>query len=279
MPDPSRPRSYSLAELSQPEAERLFRETRLAILPVGSVEQHGPHLPLGTDAFAALAVAQRVASRLNAPILPGPMVGIAPYHLPWIGTLTLRPATLVNVLVDLCASLAAAGVERVLVINWHEGNTPTVRQASQEIQAQYGLRVVVAEAHIITNQLFPDEMEFTHCGSMETAAVLAYDPALVNQARAQEGATELERGLRGHALFRRRDVFPIMRDFREVAPTGWYGHPEQATLGRAREIFDRVADYVVTQLAEVSEELRALQPDAGTGRVSPATATGAGVGG
>ncbi|MBI2755318.1 MAG: creatininase family protein [Chloroflexi bacterium] len=254
-------RSYFLAEMRQPEAEHLLREAGLVILPVGSVEQHGPHLPLGTDAFAALAVAQRVAARLKAPILPGPMVGVAPYHLPWIGTLTLRPSTLQAVLVDLCAPLPAAGVKRLLIINWHEGNTPTVRQAAQEIQEQHGLRVLVAETHIITNQLFPDEMEFTHCGAMETSAVLAYDPTLVDLAQAREGATDLDRGNRGHALFRRRDVFPIMRDFREVAPTGWYGHPERATPERAREIFNRVADHVVTQMAEVFEALEALRPD------------------
>lgn len=235
--------------MTQPDAVAAL-ERGTAIVVTGSVEQHGGHLPLGTDHFAALTVALRVAERIEAPVLPVSPVGVAPYHLPWPGTLTLRPGTLIGLLVDVAGGLAAAGAKTLLVVNWHEGNTPTVRLAADEIQRANPLRVVVAETHIITNSMFPDEMEFTHAGSMETAAVLAHDETLVDLDRMVAG-DPVEIGTEGHALFRRRDVFPVLKDFREVAATGWYGTPGTVSAERAREIMDAVADHVVASFEEI----------------------------
>jgi creatinine amidohydrolase len=239
--------------MTQPEAEAaLARGT--AVLVTGSIEQHGAHLPLGTDAFAALAIALRVGERLDAPVLPLSPVGVAPYHLPWPGSLTITPATLAALMVDVCSGLSAAGVERVVLVNWHEGNSPAIRVAADQVQAAHPLRLIVAEAHVVTNGLFPDEMEFTHAGSMETAAVLAHDASLV---RLEElaGGDPVDLGTEGHALFRRRDVFPVMRDFREVAATGWYGNPGTIDQERAREIIDAVAEHIVGSVEEVWKAL------------------------
>ena len=129
--------------------------------------------------FAALTIALRVGERLAAPVLPLTPVGVAPYHLSWPGTLSVRPETLAALIVDVCEGLALAGVERVVIVNWHEGNSTAIRLGADTAQQQLPLRVLVAESHVVTNSLFPDEMEFTHAGSMETAAVLAHDPRLV----------------------------------------------------------------------------------------------------
>jgi creatinine amidohydrolase len=242
-----------LAAMTQPEAARaLARGT--AILVSGSVEQHGGHLPLGTDAYAALTVAERVAERIDAPILPLSPVGVAPYHMAWPGSLTLRPDTFIRLLFDVCEGLAAAGVTRVIIVNWHEGNTPSIRLGADEVQQKLPLRVVVVESHIITNSLFPDEMEFTHAGAMETSAVLAYEPSLVHLDQMTAGS-QVDAGNEGHALFRRRDIFPVLRDFREVAPHGWYGSPDSVSQERAAEIFEAVADYVVEGLGSVLSAL------------------------
>ena len=115
-----------LGNMTQPEAEEaLARGT--AVLVTGSIEQHGGHLPLGTDAFAALTIALRVGERLAAPVLPLTPVGVAPYHLSWPGTLSVRPETLAALIVDVCEGLALAGVERVVIVNWHEGNSTAIR--------------------------------------------------------------------------------------------------------------------------------------------------------
>lgn len=242
-----------LHELSQPEAAARLHEARTAILVVGSVEQHGAHLPLGTDYLAALTVAERVSALLEAPLLPLGPVGVAPYHAAWPGSLTLRPQTLIALLVDVCDGLAAAGVERLLLVNWHEGNTPTLRLAADEAQRRNErLRIVVAETHVAAHEL--SGLELTHAGTLETTAVLAHDPALVRLDEARD-ATADEAGEAGHALFRRRDVFPVLRDFREVAPSGWYGHPEEASEEQARALFARVAEHVAARARELWDAL------------------------
>jgi len=146
-------------------------------------------------------------------------------------------------------------------VNWHEGNSATLRLAADEAQGRHGVRVVMAETHVISHTLFPGEMEFTHAGSMETAAVLAFDPSLVHLEDATP-ATDRAAGEAAHALFRRPDVYPVMRDFHDVAVTGWYGRPELATPERAEEIAEAVADHVVREAREI---WAALGP-AGEGR-------------
>ena len=239
-----------LERLSQPVAAQLLAASGTAVIAVGSVEQHGGHLPLGTDAFAAQSIAERVAFRLDTVVAPLGPVGVAPYHLPWPGSLSLSPSTLTAILVDVCAALARAGVSRVVLVNWHEGNSPTLRLAAAEAQQRHGLRILIAETHVITHSLYPDEMEFTHAGSMETAAVLAYEPGLVSLDHLVE-ASDLASGETAHELFRQRDVYPVLQDFHDIAPTGWYGRPERAEAGRAEEIAEAVADHVVRRVREI----------------------------
>jgi creatinine amidohydrolase len=163
-------------------------------------------------------------------------------------------------MLDVCEGLSGAGVDRVIVVNWHEGNSTAIRMGVDQVQAKLPVRVIVAEAHIITNGLFPDEMEFTHAGSMETAAVLAHDPSLVRLEELVEGDS-VDRATEGHGLFRRRDVFPVMRDFREVAPTGWYGTPNAVSEERSREIIDAVAEHIAGSVEEVWKSLAERAPE------------------
>jgi creatinine amidohydrolase len=256
-----------LERLSQPEAAQLLAASGTAVVAAGSVEQHGGHLPLGTDAFAAQSIAERVAFRLDTVVAPLGPVGVAPYHLPWPGSLSLSPSTLTAILADVCAALARAGVSRIVLVNWHEGNSPTLRLAAAEAQQRHGLRILIAETHVITHSLYPDEMEFTHAGAMETAAVLAYEPSLVKLDCAIE-SSDLASGETAHELFRQRDVYPVLQDFHEIAPTGWYGRPERAEAGRAEEIAEAVADHVVRRVKEIWVQLADRDgplPDAGDG--------------
>ena len=262
-----------LERLAQPVAARLLAASGAAVLAVGSVEQHGGHLPLGTDAFAAQSIAERVAFRLDTVVAPLGPVGVAPYHLPWPGSLSLSPSTLTAVLVDVCAALGQAGVSRIVLVNWHEGNSPTLRLAAAEAQQRHGLSILIAETHVITHSLYPDEMEFTHAGSMETAAVLAYEPGLVHLEHSVK-ASDLASGETAHELFRQRDVYPVLQDFHDIAPTGWYGRPERAEAGRAEEIAEAVADHVVRRVREIWAQLAHRDEPVAPGGVRPAPEAG-----
>jgi creatinine amidohydrolase/Fe(II)-dependent formamide hydrolase-like protein len=147
----------------------------------------------------------------------------------------------------------------VLIVNWHEGNSTTLRQSADEAQRRFGLQVVIAEAHVITHTSYPEEMEFTHAGAMETAAVLAYEPDLVHLDRATE-ASDRDAGQFAHGLYRQRDVYPVLNDFHQIAPTGWYGHPETANAARAEDIAEAVADHAVARAREIWAALDAGHP-------------------
>lgn len=233
-----------LERLSQPEAEARLRATRLVVLAPGSIEQHGPHLPLGTDAFAAEALAEEVARKMDATLVPLPLVGVSPYHLSWAGSLTLKPQTFIAFVEDICECLVQHGVEKLIFVNWHEGNTPTLRVVGDIVQRKFNVRVVVADSPLIANKIFGKRAQLTHAGNLEAAGVMMYDASLVNLSKATNPTPE-EEGDRGHEIFRQRDVFPIMRDFREVAKTGWYGQPQEATPELAAEMLEKVSDYIV----------------------------------
>jgi creatinine amidohydrolase len=239
-----------LERISQPVAANLLKNSGVAVLAAGSIEQHGSHLPLGTDLFAALSIAERVAFRLDSVVATLGSVGIAHYHGGWGGSLTLKPETLIAVFVDICGGLRFAGAKRIVVVNWHEGNSATLRLATDKAQQLHDVQILIAETHIITNSLHPEEMEFTHAGAMETSAVLAYDASLVHMENASM-PSDPSSGDDAHALFRRRDVYPILQDFHDIAPTGWYGHPERAEVGRSEEIAEEVADHVVRRAKEI----------------------------
>lgn len=235
-----------LERLSQPEAESRLTSTRTAVLAPGSVEQHGPHLPLGTDAFAAQALAESVARQLDAVLVPLPLIGVSPYHRSWKGSLTFHPQTMIGILRDVSECLADDGVDKILLVNWHEGNTPTLRLAAEEIQRGSQMKVVIAEAHIIAHELLGERAPMTHAGAMEAAAVMMYDASLVHLDQATNPTPDDEADA-GHALFRQKDVFPVLHDFHEVASTGWYGDPRQATPELAEEMLEKVSGYIVEQ--------------------------------
>lgn len=121
------------------EVEAYLGRSTGVILPIGSTEQHGPNGLIGTDALCAERVARGVGETTGAMVAPSLNFGMAQHHMAFAGTMTLRPRTLLAVLVDLLGSLAQHGFERCLVINGHGGNMATVMAAFSELHAHASL--------------------------------------------------------------------------------------------------------------------------------------------
>lgn len=118
-----------LAQCTWPEVEAYLERSGGVILPIGSTEQHGPSGVMGTDALAAELVARGVGEATGTMVAPTLAFGMARHHMAFPGTMTLQPATLQTVLVDLLDSLERHGFTHCLVINGHGGNVGSVRAA------------------------------------------------------------------------------------------------------------------------------------------------------
>ena len=125
--------SRYFSELTQPEIAAQFQKNPLVILPCGSVEQHGPHLPTGTDTLAANIIGHAVAERMDGLVLPNTPLGVTPMHAPFEGTITLTPDTYMRLIIETCASTVRHGAKELMIVNWHEGNIPSLAIAAESV--------------------------------------------------------------------------------------------------------------------------------------------------
>jgi creatinine amidohydrolase len=256
-------------ELTDPEIAAALARSPRVVLPMGSVEQHGPHLPAGTDFFAAVAIALEVAQRVDALVLPLCPLGVTPMHMPYPGTVSLRPQTLQAVVADIGSSLAAHGCREFVILNWHEGNIPSLALAAEHLHRDLGLAVVVVQACYVAEERFGAAAGgLTHGGKIEAWSVLCCRPDLVHLDRAG-GSGDRRQGELADRLRRDRSFQPVLTDVRAMSRTGWYGDPREATEREAREFVTELGTEIAARLGDVLEALATVQPAPGT----PAQAT------
>lgn len=243
--------SPDLRALPSPDVAEAIARNPVAVLPFGSIEQHGAHLPVGTDTMIAELLGAAVAERLDALHVPFGPYGVTPIHAGRPGTITLSPGTFEQLLGEICAELVRMGVRTLVLVNWHEMNSPSIDRVATFVQAETDATVVVAHACYTAQRLYADEGgELTHGGGIETVGVLAEDPALVRWERARaESRPPRAAGL--DAMRRGHEVYGFVTDVGEFGGEGWYGDPGWATQERADGFVARVADDVVRQVNEV----------------------------
>src|SRR6266849_1331706 len=231
--------SRTFAELTQPEIAAQLKKNPLVILPTESVEQHGPHLPTGTDTLAANAIGHAVAERMDGLVLPATPLGVTPMHMPFEGTITLTPDTYMRLVTETCVSTARHGARYLLILNWHEGNIPSL--------------AIVAEA------LYGHSCNgLTHGGEIEALAVLAQRPDLVHLDRI-DYSSDHQHGHKMDRLRRTRSYQPVLTDIRSIAPTGWFGSPQHATAEKGDRMLADIADAIAKEATEIFAQLDAVQ--------------------
>lgn len=170
-----------LSRLTWSDAEQALAVAKVAIVPVGSLEQHGPHLALDTDLAVAEALARRLDSDLGQEALLCPSIpyGLSEHHMGFPGTLTLRPDTFTGLILDVVESLAHWGLRRVLVVNGHGGNIDALRLVSRRARRDMESRV----AAVMWAQLAAEEIaarvkstSYGHACEVETSVVMALAP-------------------------------------------------------------------------------------------------------
>lgn len=249
----------SLLKLTYPEAAALLARNPVVVIPTGSVEQHGSHLPLGTDWYAAHLLARRVATTMEALLVPFTPMGVTPIHMSFSGTISLAPETFMALLGDVCESMIRHGAQRIVILNWHELNKPLIDIVAARLQQAHPIRFILVQAHFVAQQLFGQEVGLTHGGLLEALPVLAYDPQLAKLEKATD-ASPRDTARKLDRLRRQRETYTVVHDVREMYPTGWYGTVDGATVEKAEEFATAVSDKIV---AYVREALDALAPEEG----------------
>lgn len=178
-----------LDELTRTEARELAPRA-LLVLPVGAVEQHGPHLPIGTDTLlvthVARAAAARAGERIDTVLAPTVAYGSSGHHIPFGGTLSLGSATLHAAAGDLVRSAAASGFRRIFLLNGHGGNDLMLQQVARDVPLDHVVDVAAGSYWTIAWQelLAAGAWERGglpgHAGAFETSLLLALRPELVH---------------------------------------------------------------------------------------------------
>ena len=181
-----------LHELTREDA-RSIAPRAIALLPTGATEQHGPHLPTGTDTFAvervARAAAEIAAAQVPVVVTPTLPFGSSHHHLPFGGTMSIGTETYYRVVFDLAESLILGGFRRIFILNGHGGNHELVQLAARDLALKHDARLASASYWNVAQEalLAADAPALGrvpgHAGAFETSLVLALRPDLVREPR------------------------------------------------------------------------------------------------
>lgn len=176
-----------LQEMTWTDVKEYLRSSDMVIIPLGSTEQHGPHLPLGTDYYLATGVLEKISAKTGVVVAPVLLVGYSEYHSGFPGTLSIKPDTMVQVLFETAQMLLKYGFRRLMFFNSHGGNNivqqKIIHRINQETEA-----VAAAIGYGGPIQVEDEEFFDWHAGIEETSDMLYLKPELVRMERAEKPA-------------------------------------------------------------------------------------------
>lgn len=202
----------------------------ILVLPAGSTEQHGPHLPLGTDALIAEGIAKLVGKRLGADVAPAIPYGLSEHHMEFRGTITVTPQSYVRFVGDALDAIARHGYKRIVIVNGHGGNIGGLATAVQELNRLHDCEVFIFNWWSLPGVEYPDTKIDYHAGDMETSVAMA-----------------LGIELRGEPVDEMRDIpsgYRIKR-MSEFTSSGVLGYATNASKKKGERILQIVVDFIV----------------------------------
>ena len=262
----SKPPTVFLAEMTNSEVERFLADHHTVIIPVGSTEQHGPHLALSADVLIPQEVARRVAPKIGAVVAPPISYALSYPHVGFKGLVHIRIPTFMALVEDLCRAFATVGFRRIVFLNGHYDNTYAIAYACAN--AAYGLPPEVKAFPINYWDGIPAEVasqymslaKGMHANAAETAAVLAINPALVDMEKANaEFPPFPDFTVESH---------PVHTAFFFSAPGSVYWATKSGTWGDAREATPEMGerylkiavDGTLAVLENIEKTFRAMPP-------------------
>jgi creatinine amidohydrolase len=225
-------------------------DAHLAVPPIGSFEQHGPHLPLATDTLIAVAIANGISDRYGALLLPPVTFSCSHEHADFAGTVSVSATTLAAIVNDVAQSLERQGIRRLLIVNGHGGND-VLANLVQQAAVQGGTRIGLFPTREDWNEareaagMTSDPHEDMHAGELEVSILLAAFPDAV-----REGWDQYD-----HAADDRRHLGVL--GMSAYTKSGVIGRPSLATPEKGRAALDHLvgaAQHILKILDETSNE-------------------------
>jgi creatinine amidohydrolase len=252
-------------------AGRTHREVRdvaaadgsVFVLPVGSVEQHGHHLPVATDTILVDAVANLGAERVeeDVPVLVGPPFwgGFSPHHLLFGGTMTLEFETMLAALEELVDTVLTNGFDAVVLLNGHGGNKSVIGGATSTIGMEHPETEVLGITYFDLAASFADDLRdsqaggMAHGGEFETSLMLHLRPELVRQ-EAMAASNLEEHYDQGDRDLLETGPLSVYRGFDEYSNSGAIGDPTVASAEKGERFYERLGDELEALLRDVHAE-------------------------
>lgn len=247
------------ADLTTDDFKNIDVDRTVAVLPVGAIEQHGPHLPVGVDAIINAGIVKRAVETMSgdcpALFLPMLKVGKSDEHLAFPGTLTLSHETLARVWYEIAACVHRAGVRKILFFNSHGGQPQLLEIVCRDLRAKLGLFSVAATWSRITPMadLFSESeiKHGIHGGQIETSMMLHLEPQTVKM-QAAENFVPLSVALENETQILGSGAVNFGWQTQDLHPSGACGNASLATAELGKLVIDRAASRLVLLMDEMS---------------------------
>lgn len=246
---------YDLQKMTWPEIKEAFKHAKLAIVPIGAHEQHGPHMTENCDAVLAKRMADKLAARLHptAFITPTVTMGVSPHHMNFPGTISLQPETLISILKDIAVSLRHHGITTFLWLNAHGGNQSTLSIACQKLSLELDVTIYYAKTTASASEVYKEYITsspYGHSCEREVSEAYYLAPELIRENMLQKGQ------LQPHPHWRHlRPGKPLQGFYRyeEMTENGCIGDGRQASYELGEKIVETALDHLEAEIRYMLE--------------------------
>ena len=237
-------------EMARSEFPEVLKNDPVVILPIGSIEQHGPHCPVDMDISIPYHIAVETAEHIDDfPVIVGPPVwtGFTHYNMGGYGTITVRLETFIDVVCDVCRSIKANGFDRIVLMNGHGGNVAPVTAIANKLAQEDIMTFSFPYWDLVTQELSDwstaDGGGPGHAGEWETAFQMYLRPHLVLMDRREAGQVRwpFSSAVRDHAHLPER---------RRESPNGSMGDPFAATAEKGEKVFNLAVERLTAMVRE-----------------------------
>jgi creatinine amidohydrolase len=248
-------------DMSWPEVKEASEKTRVALIPVGSTEQHGPHLPTKTDAFIAEQLCRKVSE--SAPeisfFMPSVNYGYNEHHLDFPATIDIDYETMIRLVIDIGKSLGHHGFEKLVIVNGHGSNVAPMEIAARRItiETKHSLCASLDYLAIAPEVFDLLEGEDAHAGEVETSLMLYLDPESVDMSKATrdwdfERSQFINYGVEpgGKSFGNAGGKVQFMDWWSRMSRTGTMGDPTKSTTEKGQKIFETCSDKLLSFVRE-----------------------------